>query len=133
MSFSYSGNPGTSPRDQVRFLIGDVTATPQSLQDAEVDYLLSQYPTSTEQAAAAAAEAMADRYAGLSATSKRVGDLSLSYDYAGTGTRFTAIARRLRQKHWGLGVALMADESEKSFAVGMDDIPRLGQWPGPVQ
>lgn len=122
MTWGYSGNPASSDRDRIRFLIGDTRETAQSLQDGELDYLLSTHPT-PEAAAASAAEAMADRYAGLSVTTKRIGDLSLSYEHGQTGARFTALARRLRQRHWGIGVELMADESPKQFSTGVHDFP----------
>ncbi|ALY10199.1 hypothetical protein SALGADO_31 [Arthrobacter phage Salgado] len=120
MTWSYSGNPGTSHRDRIRFLIGDKVQTAQSLSDAELDYLLDEAP-SPELAAAAAAEQMADAYSGLSVTSKRVGDLSLSMDYGRTGAKFTATARRLRQRYFTLGAPLMGDTSEKVFRVGQMD------------
>jgi hypothetical protein len=128
MSWGYSGNPASSDRDRIRFLIGDTKETTQSLADGELDYLLSTHP-SPEAAAAAAAEAMADRYAGLSVTTKRVGDLSLSYEYGQTGDRFMALAKRLRQRHWGIAVPLMADESPKQFSTGVHDFPASGERP----
>ncbi|QGJ88104.1 hypothetical protein PBI_EDMUNDO_30 [Arthrobacter phage Edmundo] len=120
MTWSYSGNPGTSHRDRIRFLIGDKVQTPQSLSDAELDYLLSEAP-SAELAAAAAAEQMADAYSGLSVTSKRVGDLSLSMDYGRTGAKFAGTAKRLRQRYFTLGAPLMGDTSEKQFRIGQMD------------
>ncbi|ASR83614.1 hypothetical protein SEA_LISARA_30 [Arthrobacter phage LiSara] len=120
MTWSYSGNPGTSHRDRIRFLIGDKVQTAQSLSDAELDYLLDEAP-SPELAAAAAAEQMADSYSGLSVTSKRVGDLSLSMDYGRTGQKFAGTAKRLRQRYFTLGAPLMGDTSEKVFRVGQMD------------
>ena len=43
MTFSYSGDPARSSRDNVRFLIGDTSKQDQLLQDAEIDWVLSQY------------------------------------------------------------------------------------------
>ena len=40
MSWSYSGNPTGSDKDQVRFLIGDTDETDQLLQDEEINFLL---------------------------------------------------------------------------------------------
>ncbi|ASR83908.1 hypothetical protein SEA_SHROOMS_27 [Arthrobacter phage Shrooms] len=120
MTWTYSGNPGASPRDRVRFLIGDRAQTPQSITDEELQYLLDETAT-PEDAAILAAEQMADSFAGLSVTSKRVGDLSLSMDYGRTGARFAATAKRLRSRYFSLGTPLMADTSEKTFSVGMTD------------
>lgn len=46
MSWTYSGNPRTSRRDEVRFLIGDTNPDSDEnlLQDEEIDYALSLYP-----------------------------------------------------------------------------------------
>lgn len=41
MAFSYSGDPASSPRDYVRFLIADVNASAPLFQDAEVDAVLA--------------------------------------------------------------------------------------------
>lgn len=43
MTFSYSGDPSLSTRDTVRFLIGDTSIKDQLLQNAEIDWVLSQY------------------------------------------------------------------------------------------
>lgn len=50
MSWNYSGNPATSRKDEVRFLIGDTNNDPdeQMLQDEEIDYLLSIFPVSSD-------------------------------------------------------------------------------------
>lgn len=42
MAWTYSGNPATSRRDEVRFLIGDTDPQDPLLQDEEIDYLLAQ-------------------------------------------------------------------------------------------
>jgi hypothetical protein len=41
--WSYSGDPSTSTRDQVRFLIGDTEESRKKLGDAEIDWMLTQY------------------------------------------------------------------------------------------
>ena len=43
MAWTYSGNPGDSAKDLVRFLIGDTDNCDQLLQDGEIEWLLSQY------------------------------------------------------------------------------------------
>ena len=43
MTFSYSGDPSLSGRDQVRFLIGDTSPADQLMQNSEIDWVLSQY------------------------------------------------------------------------------------------
>lgn len=78
MAWTYSGDPATSDRDKVRFLIGDTDSTDQLLQDAEIAYVITEAGGSIYQAAHDAAYAVASKFSRM-ATSKSVGDLSLSY------------------------------------------------------
>lgn len=78
MAWTYSGDPASSTRDAVRFLIGDTDSTDQLLQDAEITYVISESGGSVYQAAHDAAYAVASKFSRM-ATSKSVGDLSLSY------------------------------------------------------
>lgn len=43
MSWTYSGNPATSARDSLRFLIGDTNINEPIMQDEELDYLITEY------------------------------------------------------------------------------------------
>ena len=43
MAWSYSGDPSSSPKDEVRFLVGDVLSTKPQLQDGEINFAISQY------------------------------------------------------------------------------------------
>ena len=45
MSFSYSGDPLSSPVDECRFLIGDTDENDHIMQDEEIEYLISQSGT----------------------------------------------------------------------------------------
>ncbi len=62
MTWLYSGNPATSNKDAVRFLIGDTNTTDQKLQDEEINYLLTVYGTPA-MAAAESLEQLARRMA----------------------------------------------------------------------
>lgn len=42
MTWTYSGDPDSSVRDAVRFLVGDTDSTEQLLQDAEIDWVVTQ-------------------------------------------------------------------------------------------
>lgn len=42
MAWSYSCNPGTSPKDNVRFILGDTNEKDQLLHDEEIAYMLVQ-------------------------------------------------------------------------------------------
>lgn len=76
MAWTYSGNPGSSSRDAVRFLVGDTNSRAQKLQDGEIDWLVSQY-TNVYKAAGYAARAIAAKFADL--VDKSLGDFRLAY------------------------------------------------------
>lgn len=96
MAWTYSGNPASSSRDEIRFLIGDTDSTSQQLSDEEIDYLATTNPDRGAlypnlAAASSAAGALAARYAKL--IDKTVGSLSLSYSQK--FDHYTALATRL--------------------------------------
>lgn len=81
---AYSGNPATSAKDEVWFLLQD-TADPPQLSEEEVEYLLDNYGGSVYSAAARGAEILYSRYSGSSsrtAVEKQVGPLRLKYSEA---------------------------------------------------
>lgn len=101
MSFSYSGNPASSSLDAVRFLIGDTNSATPQLQDAEINWELSE-ETNVYRAAAVLCIRLAAKFAQL-ATNKSVGDLSLSY--AGRQKIYENLAAELRIKDSNQSVA----------------------------
>lgn len=99
MSWSYSGNPASSTRDEVRFLIGDTDSTDQQMTDEEIDYLRTVHAdlgagVSNYLAAASAALALASKYAKMS--DKTVGSLSISYSQK--HSQFLSLAKSLENK-----------------------------------
>jgi hypothetical protein len=60
--WSYSGNPSESPKDQVRFLIGDTDENDQLLQDGEIYYLLGMYNNSPLDTAIRAVEGIMAKF-----------------------------------------------------------------------
>lgn len=78
MTWSYSGNPGDSTRDEVRFLIQDTDTTDQLLSNEELDYLITAYSDDAYGAAVAAVGALIATAARAVEESKSVGDLSIS-------------------------------------------------------
>jgi hypothetical protein len=77
MGWNYSGDPSASPGDEVRFLIGDTDTNDQLLSDEEIEYLLLK-ATTPRQAAYDGCIDIAGKFARM-ATSKSVGDLSITY------------------------------------------------------
>lgn len=122
MAWTYSGNPASSDRDWIRFRLGDSKVeTPQSLSDAELDYLLAE-EVDKYMAASKAAEIMSAAYMATSVTQKQVGDLRLSYGYADTGKRYAALAKELAGgEARGIVGLLSTDDSPGYFQIGMFD------------
>jgi hypothetical protein len=67
MSWSYSGDPSKSPKDEIRFIIGDTINADPILQDEEINFILSDN-TSTADAAYAACLRIVARYSRLADT-----------------------------------------------------------------
>jgi hypothetical protein len=78
MSWTYSGNPGASKLDEVRFLIQDTDTTDQLLSNEEITYLLNQFANDAFGAAISAVTALIAQGSRVTEESKTVGDLSLS-------------------------------------------------------
>jgi hypothetical protein len=75
-TWSYSGDPSESAKDQVRFLIGDTDEDHQLLWDEEILSLTAQY-TNAYWAAGIAANTLAARFAPT--TEEKLGDWSGAY------------------------------------------------------
>jgi len=78
MTWTYSGDPSSSNRDAIRFLVGDTDTDDQLLNDAEVAFCIAQAGEGLYQAAHDCAYAIASKFSRM-ATSKSVGDMSLAY------------------------------------------------------
>jgi len=63
MSWSYTGDPTSSAKDETRFLIGDTDSTDQLLQDGEIAYLLAKYNNAPLSAAIRACETIMAKFA----------------------------------------------------------------------
>jgi hypothetical protein len=93
MAWTYSGDPSSSTRDAVRFLIGDTDTTDQLLQDEEIDYILS-LRTNVHLAAAECAGAISAKFSRYA--SKSVGDLRISY--GDRKRQYDELVRQLRRR-----------------------------------
>lgn len=134
VSWSYD-DPSSSPTDAVRFLIGDVVEEQPTLSDEEIEFALAENGNAKYQAAYDCCMALAARFSRM-ATSKSVGDLSLSY--AGRADQFRVQAERMQVlagrremgAPWAAAGALKrsdqrtsADDSGTEFRVGQHDNP----------
>lgn len=91
MSFSYSGDPSTSDKDHVRFILQDTNSTFPLLQDEEINFLITQ-EGDVFQAAAIGAERIAAFFARR--TDIKIGDYSESA--AKYFEHYTKLAKKLK-------------------------------------
>lgn len=139
MTWTYSGDPSSTNRDAVRFLIGDTDNTAQLLTDEEIAFLLTQEGSSTS-AAARACRSLAARFAYL--IDQSVGDLSISYSQR--YKQFSELAAQLEStagSRVGIPYAGGISQSDKdsresdtdrllpSSRVGIHDYPGLSDQP----
>lgn len=141
MTFTYTGSPSNDSTqgqvDAIRFLSGLTSSSGAVVvQDEEIAFLLSQ-SGSIYGAAASASEQAAVRYGGM-ATSKTVGDLSLTY--ADRAVEYKARATSLRMQSamrsqvYGGGISVAdkytqetnTDRVAPEFRRDMDDNRRVG-------
>jgi len=101
MSFTYSGDPANSTRDAVRFMVQDTDQADYFLENAEIDWLISEEST-TKAAAARAAKAIATQFARLADTDIE----SVSVKYSQKQRQYLQMATRLEiEAASGSGVA----------------------------
>ena len=91
--WSYSTDPSTSPKDEVRFLLGDTNQNDPLISDEEINYLIGKW-SDPYICAAMGAEALSAKYASL--IDRSVGSLSISYSQR--SQQFADLAKRLRQQ-----------------------------------
>jgi hypothetical protein len=77
MTWNYSGNPGASSLDEIRFLIGDTDSSSQLLSDEEINYLFAAYGDAYAAAIACVVSLIAQASRAVE-ESKTVGNLSLT-------------------------------------------------------
>jgi hypothetical protein len=130
---SYTGNPGSSDIDKVRFLLGDTDETSEQLTDDEITWMLTE-ETDAYAAASLGASALAAKYARLA--DRDVGDLSIKYSQL--SKNFSALAKQLENqgatsaagfKPYCGGISISDKDSQKadadrvppSFRIGIHD------------
>jgi hypothetical protein len=143
---SYGGNPASSTKDLVRFLIGDTESSAEFLSDAEINAVVALQPNPVW-AAAACADAVAAKVSRK--VDKSIGKTSVRLSQQVDA--FRKLADRLRKGGAGSlpggdgsgnpaggvfigGVSIAEGESirqdtdinQNSFSVGQDDMPGTG-------
>lgn len=96
MTFTYSGDPSTSTRNYVRFLISDTDSTDALFSDEELNYVISEWNNDAYKAARECAEILIARFSReADSTSKSVGDISVSESYSSKITHYKELAESL--------------------------------------
>lgn len=138
MTFTYS-DPSASTKDEVRFLLGDTTATGHLIEDEEIAYLWNKwFPlyNSAEYVASVAAETLAAKFAREASYSADGVSISL----ANLGQQFRDLAVNLRSRSTSSLIGGLPDVGgispyegfdpdvkEKDFGTGMHDNPEAGR------
>lgn len=124
MTFTYAQPvAGVFPtlRDEIRFLAQDTVSTIASVSDEEIAYLLVSYENQVYITASQVAATVALKYGKEAAvTSRSVGDLSISVQYAETAKFYQTLADKLK-----LG---KQDNAAKSFFIDTPYQFDIGQF-----
>ncbi len=93
MTWTYSGDPSSSDRDMVRFLIGDTDTTDQLATDAEISWAVG-ISSNNYEASAEIARGLAAKYSRFTAASID----GISMNYGDRVKQFTDLAVRLEKE-----------------------------------
>lgn len=121
MSCSYSGDPSTSDLDAVRFLIRDTDCTKNIFQNEEITFTLSE-EANIYTAAACLLDAAINKSTGT-LTSKKVGDLTLSFGLAETRNRIMALRAKGRVKYEIPSMPAQDREDKRAHRDDVDNVP----------
>lgn len=128
--FTYSGDPSSSPKDEVRFLTGDTVKSRPLFDDREIVWQISQTPN-TKMAGAELLLAKSSEFA--TQADVRVGDVSKAFSKVSEalakrskGLRDQALKRALPffgglTKSGKRDLALRTDDVQPAFSIGQTD------------
>lgn len=91
---TYSGDPTSSKKDEVRFLIGDTDSTEFLLQDGEINYLLGLYNDTAIPAAIRGCETIMAKFSRMA--DEQVGQVKISYSQKAKA--YAVMLGQLRQR-----------------------------------
>ena len=99
MTWSYSGDPSTSTRNYVRFLISDTDSTNQLFSDEELNYVISEWNSNAYSAARECAEILIARFSReADSSSKSVGDISVSESFSSKIQHYKELANSIMMR-----------------------------------
>jgi len=99
MTWTYSGNPGASGLDEVRFLIQDTDSSDQFLSNEEITYLIDSYEDPYS-AAVAAVVSLIGKASRAVEESKKVADLSLTRKAGARLQQWESLKRHLESERF---------------------------------
>lgn len=99
MTWTYSGDPGASALDEVRFLIQDTDQDDQLLSDEEIEYLIDVY-VDPYSAAVAAVISLIGKASRAVEESKKVADLSLTRKAGARLQQWESLKRHLEAERF---------------------------------
>lgn len=111
-TWTYSGNPNYSAKDQVRFLVGDTDSRDQLLNDFEITWVLSQYNNTPLNAAIRCCEAIISKMSRMA--SESVGRVKVEYQQKADSYRKTMLMLENR----------LAKEDAQPFAGGISIVQK---------
>lgn len=109
MTWTYSGDPASSTRDAVRFLIGDTDTNDQLISNEEINYFVTEF-NNARRSASEAARAIAAKYARL--MNRSIGGLSA--DFSAKYRQYLELADSLLSKEEMKPVGLFISGYSKS-------------------
>jgi hypothetical protein len=99
MTWSYSGDPSTSVRNYVRFLISDTDSTSPLFSDEELNYVISEWDNNAYSAARECAEILIARFSReADSSSKSVGDISVSESFSSKIQHYKELANSIMMR-----------------------------------
>lgn len=78
MAWTYTGDPGSSAKDEIRFILGDIDSTDPQLSDEEINYMLSQNSDVINRTVLGLFDVLLLRYGRI--VSESVGSVSIQYN-----------------------------------------------------
>lgn len=99
MTWTYSGDPSTSTRNFVRFLIHDTDSNDPLFSDEEINHVINEWSNDAYESARELAEILIARFARIADSySKSVGDMSLSESYGDKVQHYKDLAHSIMMR-----------------------------------
>lgn len=121
MTCTYSGNPADSDLDAVRFLLQDTDCANNIFEDEEITFTLGEEANIYTAAACLLDNAINNSSGSLS--SKKVGDLSLSFKLDETRKRIDSLRAKGRVKYEIPSVPAQDREEKRAHRDNVDNVP----------